>query len=72
MAKHSSYHSIKSKLPWGAQTEIANSLNLSPDTVSKVLKGEFRNDEVIQACLNYLKALKDKKEALLEQIEALV
>lgn len=62
---------LKSNLPDGGLTEIANRLNLSQSLVSKVFSGKSRNDKVIEMALQVIEEAKNKRAELESRISAL-
>lgn len=62
---------LKSKLPDGGLTEIANRLNLSQSLVSKVFSGKSQNDRVIEEALKLIEEAKSKRTELENRINAL-
>ena len=60
---------LKKCLPHGAQTEIANTANVSLQTVHYVLKGKSQNIKVLNAIADYLTAIKSTEERLTSLID---
>lgn len=62
---------LKSNLPDGGLTEVANRLNLSQSLVSKVFSGKSQNDKVIEVALQVIEEAKSKRAELESRISAL-
>lgn len=49
-------------------TTVANELNISLPTVSRVLNGDFENEDVINKCIEVRNRIAEKRKQLMEQI----
>ncbi len=62
---------LKSKLPHGSINKIGELTGFDKSTVSKVLKGDFHNEEVILAAIKLAREGQSKIENLSSMIKAL-
>lgn len=62
---------LKSNLPTGAISKIAERLNISQSTVSRVFNGEIKNLNVVEDALLLIKETEEKTAELESKINAL-
>lgn len=62
---------IRKKLPHGGIKKIAESIGKDQSTVSRVLNGEFTNDEIIVAAIELIELSKEKNASIKDRISAL-
>lgn len=62
---------LKSKLPNGGMTEIANRLNISQSLVSKVFSGVNKNEKVIEEALLIIEETNNRRIELENRINVL-
>lgn len=59
---------LRKNLPHGGIKRISETTKLDQSTVSKVLKGVFNNDTVIECALEIIEETKSKSESLKQRI----